>query len=154
MKKSIFLFIIIFVFFASILAHSRTSENKSSLRQRIEVIEQRLDNISMRLNSIEEKIFYKKEAKQKNKTDLEIEIEGMLARGTIYDINLEFNQIRSNYDSWNKLDLLQKNALILMFSDYMFLKTKNRGVLLLNGNSPNKLAEYNPEISNKIKIYD
>jgi len=127
MKKSILLFIIIFVFFASILAHSRTSENKGTLRQRIEVIEQRIDNISMRLNIIEEKILL-----QHNKIDL-VKSNSENNNQDDNNITVEVSNIKMLYDDAGALachfDLIINNQTNYAHTIYAFVWAQNDYVI-------------------------
>ncbi len=130
-------------------------QSVGTMRFRLEKVEQRLDDIDKRLQFIEEKLF---PTSSDIKTDIEktVEetVESMLVRGTVYSIDLKSGQIRVHYDSWNLLDMSQKKALTMMFSDYMFLKTGNRSILVLKNNSPKVLARYNTEIMDDVKIYE
>lgn len=153
MKKIVILIIILFFIANFNFAQSHLGP-KSTFRERIEKIEQRLDEFNKRLDILEKQIKFTSSSSIEPKSELEETIEGMLARGTIYDIDLAFNQIRIAPDNWHKLDLLQKKTLAKMLSDYMFLKTNNHSLLMLKGNSPKALARYDPLTMSDIKIYE
>lgn len=124
------------------------SQNPGTMRERLENVEQRLNNLEKRIYYLE-KIIPTAQA-ENTKSDLEETVEGMLARGSILSINTEHNQIRVDTDRWNALTVMEKKALVLMFSDYMFLKTANKNILILKDDTSESLARYSPEISNDI----